>query len=316
MQDAAASGLDVPVDKHKFTSWSLTDKEVANQPQIALEMFGRKKGFELAKAVLLDIFGVITLANYGAPAIAAITPTNFDADMVVDISTACDTAYWSEQGRSLILLSSLHATLRKDNTLQNASAFGGSEVNGMQVAANPLEILSVNHLRKTQQGGRLSIPLADRLTALGIILGGVGISGHAGRQSDVGQEGRWPVSKSKRPPLTDHDAKKYGIVNTCSAARSVLKRVGVSTDSLLARHFAGDIGELNESDIMLHLEDVAAGDILSRYDLGGDDRVWLLTSRSGGRPRTEITSPLSYLLSPERFKLAQSPALGARAAQT
>jgi len=122
------------------------------------------------------------------------------------------------------------------------------------------------------------------------------------------------VSKSKRPPLTDHDAKKYGIVNTCSAARSVLNRVGVSTDSLLARHFAGDIGELNESDILLHLKDVAAGDILSRYDLGGDDRVWLLTTRYG-RPLTYITSPLCYFLSPERFKLAQSPALGARAAQ-
>ena len=90
---------------------------------------------------------------------------------------------------------------------------------------------------------------------------------------------------------------------------------GISTDSLLARHFAGDIGELNESDIMLHMKDVALGDILSRYDLGGDDRVWLITPRYGDRPRTEITYPLSYFLSPERFKLAQSPALGAQAAQ-
>jgi len=122
------------------------------------------------------------------------------------------------------------------------------------------------------------------------------------------------VSKSKRPPRTDHDAKKYGVVITFELARKVLNRLGITTDSLLARHFAGDVGELNESDIMLHLEDVAAGDILSRYDLGGDDRVWLLTTRYG-RPLTYITSPLCYFLSPERFKLAQSPALGARAAQ-
>jgi len=124
------------------------------------------------------------------------------------------------------------------------------------------------------------------------------------------------VSKSKQPPLHDHDAQKYGVVYTCEEARRVLDRLGISTDSLLARHFAGDIGELNESDILLHLKDVAAGDILSRYDLGGDDRVWILTSRSGGRPRTEITSPLSYMLCPERFKLAQPPAQDARAAQT
>lgn len=124
---AAASGLDVAIDRHKQIGWGLTDKELAEQPQISLEMFGKKKGFALAKAVLLDIWGLITAAKYGAPVFTT-TASLFDSDDVVDISAALDDAKWPEMGRSLIIANSLHAQLRKDGSLKDSSAFGGSEV--------------------------------------------------------------------------------------------------------------------------------------------------------------------------------------------
>lgn len=126
MQDSTQEGLDVALDQHKFVSWYLTDKEVANQPQVELERFGRQKGFQLAKAVLVDIWGLILAANYGAAAYTG-PASDFDSDEVIEISKLCDDADWPENGRSMVLSSAFHAALRKDPALKDASAFGGSE---------------------------------------------------------------------------------------------------------------------------------------------------------------------------------------------
>ena len=126
MQDADADGLDVSIDKHKFVSWGLTDTELSKNPQLNIEEFGQQKGFQLAKAVLQDIWSIITLANYGAAAFVGAAGA-FDADDVVDISAACDAASWPEMNRSLILGATYHASLRKDNAVQDASAYGNAD---------------------------------------------------------------------------------------------------------------------------------------------------------------------------------------------
>lgn len=125
-QDADATGVDVSINKHKFVSWGLSDTEIATMPQLALEAFGKQKGFQLAKAVLVDILSLVTNANYGAAVFTGAAST-FDSDDVVDIGAACDAADWADEGRSLILSGSYHAALRKSAALKDASAFGGSE---------------------------------------------------------------------------------------------------------------------------------------------------------------------------------------------
>jgi hypothetical protein len=127
VQDSTAEGLDVSLNKHKFVSWGLNDTEISQNPQLSLERFGRQKGFQLAKAVLQDIWSVVTLANYGAAAFVG-TATTFDSDDVVDIGKACDDADWPEDDRSLILSSAYHAALRKDQPIQDASAYGTNDV--------------------------------------------------------------------------------------------------------------------------------------------------------------------------------------------
>lgn len=127
MQDSTAEGKDVSLDRHKFASWSLTDKEIANQPQIELERFGQQKGFQLAKAVVQDIFGLILAANFaeiGHTGLAA----NFDSDSVVDIGKIADDNDWPEMGRALVLSAAYHAALRKDPALKDASAYAGGDV--------------------------------------------------------------------------------------------------------------------------------------------------------------------------------------------
>lgn len=126
MQNSDADGLDVSIDKHKFVGWKIKDKDWWEKPQLELQRFGRQKGFALAKAVLQDIWSLVTAANYGAAAFTGAAAV-FDADDVVDISDVCDQADWPDAGRSLILKTSYHAALRKDNVVQQANTFGSSE---------------------------------------------------------------------------------------------------------------------------------------------------------------------------------------------
>jgi hypothetical protein len=126
MQDADAEGLDITLNKHKFVSWSLTDQEIAKQPQLEIQNFGRQKGFQLAKAVLQDIFTLITAANYGSAAFTGAAST-FDADDVVDIRGTCSAADWPLGMRALIIDDAYYTYLLKDNAIQDASASGSSD---------------------------------------------------------------------------------------------------------------------------------------------------------------------------------------------
>lgn len=124
--DISAEGKDVTLNKHKFVSWGLTDKELVDRPLLELQRFGRQKGFQLAKAVLQDILTLVTAANFGDPAFTG-PASGFDADDVVDINVACDDADWPEMGRGLILKPAYHGALRKDEAIQSADRYGSSD---------------------------------------------------------------------------------------------------------------------------------------------------------------------------------------------
>jgi hypothetical protein len=126
MQDADATGVDVDINKHKFVSWALTDTEISNSSLISLERFGYQKGFQLAKAVLQDVWSVVTNANFANKTIS--TAANFDSDDVADIMGAVDVLNWPENMRSMILSSPYYTALIKDNTVQGTLGVGGSEV--------------------------------------------------------------------------------------------------------------------------------------------------------------------------------------------
>lgn len=124
MQNADVTGKDITIDKRKFVSWALTSQEIANNPQLSMDMFTEQKAFQLAKAFQQDVWSIITAANYGAAASTGLASA-FDSDDVVDIATACDTADWPEFMRSLILKETYYNALLKDSGLSDASAYNG-----------------------------------------------------------------------------------------------------------------------------------------------------------------------------------------------
>jgi hypothetical protein len=126
VQDADAEGKDITINKHKFVSWGLTDTEIATMPQLQVESFFTAKGYQLAKAVLQDVFSVVTLANYGAAAFTGVA-SGFDSDDVIDIKNACDLVSMPATLRSLVLGDSYVNALLKDSSIKGADSFGNPD---------------------------------------------------------------------------------------------------------------------------------------------------------------------------------------------
>lgn len=126
-QDTEWKKAEVTIDKHKFVSMGLSDKDVFSTPAATLEMQARQKAFQLAKAVMLDIFSSITNANFGA-AVFAGAASGFDLDDVADIAGACDDAEMPEDPRGLVLARSYYTAVVKDNNMQDVSAAGTDQV--------------------------------------------------------------------------------------------------------------------------------------------------------------------------------------------
>lgn len=127
VDDSQADGLDISINKRKWVSWGLTSQELANNPQINMERWARQKGFRLAKAVLQDIWSVVTNANYGAAAFTGDAAV-FNSDDVADIETICDEALWPEMERALILKPAYYNGLTKDSKITGTVGLEESRV--------------------------------------------------------------------------------------------------------------------------------------------------------------------------------------------
>lgn len=124
--DATATGLDVVINRHKFMSWSTTDTELALNPIIEIQSFGRQMGSNLGIAVLSDIWSVITAANF--PRNTPVGPaSDFDSDNLIDVKAACDANSWPKAGRNTVLEAAHFNGLLKDGSLKSAANYGGPE---------------------------------------------------------------------------------------------------------------------------------------------------------------------------------------------
>lgn len=123
IQDADADKVDITLGLPQYVSWSLDDVEVARASGITMDLFGARKGHALAKAVMQDILGIVTLANYGAAAFTGAAST-FDEDDVADIAKVCDDADIPDEGRVLMLSNGYIAALRKVGAIKDTSGYG------------------------------------------------------------------------------------------------------------------------------------------------------------------------------------------------
>jgi hypothetical protein len=126
IQDLGSDAVEISLGEPVYVSGGLSDVEVANSSVLNLELYGRQKGFQLAKKVLQDVMGTITLANFGAAAFTG-AANLFDVDACVDLATVCDTANMPEDMRALILRETYMANLLKDQTATSFATYGSQD---------------------------------------------------------------------------------------------------------------------------------------------------------------------------------------------
>lgn len=86
---------------------------------------------------------------------------------------------------------------------------------------------------------------------------------------------------------------KLGRVVATPAAISLLESAGVAIWSLVARHVAGDFGDVDADDQQANEDAIRHGDrILSSYTLSNDEKIWVLTEAD--RSSTCVLTPDCY----------------------
>ena len=115
--DSTVDSLPVVLDKHKVQSLHLTDKEVSESSWVTLERLARSKARQLAQDVLTTLWGSITQANYGDPALDPVEATAFDASSVLKIREACAAVNMPASERALILDDAYYSNLLGDDKI-------------------------------------------------------------------------------------------------------------------------------------------------------------------------------------------------------
>ena len=113
--DSEASSVAVTLDRHKYKTVHLTAKEAATTSIPLLEKLVTTAAQQLAIDVMSDILTSITAANFGTPAIPAISAEDFGYKTIIKIREACAAAKMPQDSRALVLDNSYFSALLADD---------------------------------------------------------------------------------------------------------------------------------------------------------------------------------------------------------
>lgn len=113
--DSTVTVVPVTLNRHKYKTVHVTAKESAETAMGVLETLVEAAAQQLAQDVLVDIFGCITAANFGAPGITALAATAFDYKKVLSLREACGNAKMPPNPRSLVLDSGYYTNMLADD---------------------------------------------------------------------------------------------------------------------------------------------------------------------------------------------------------
>lgn len=118
----------IALDQHLFTTWTLTDTDVAESSAVELERFGYQKGGDIAKAVFQNILGEVLVANYPDAAGFTGAGSDFDGDDVADLRGDM-TAEGIDPGQcSLVIGNDYWTGLLKDTNINGAINYGSADI--------------------------------------------------------------------------------------------------------------------------------------------------------------------------------------------
>lgn len=118
----------IALDQHLYTTWTVTDTDVAESSAVELERFGYQKGGDIAKAVFENILAEVTVANYGNPAGFTGAGSDFDGDDVADLRQNM-TDEGIDPGQCAIVMGNSYWTgLLKDTNINGAINYGSADI--------------------------------------------------------------------------------------------------------------------------------------------------------------------------------------------
>jgi hypothetical protein len=115
--DSTVTVVPVTLNRHKYKTVHVTAKESSETALNVLETLVEAAAQQLAQDVLVDIFGCITLANFGAPGITALAATAFDYKKVLSLREACGNAKMPPNPRSLVLDAGYYTNMLADDVV-------------------------------------------------------------------------------------------------------------------------------------------------------------------------------------------------------
>ena len=115
--DSTVTVVPVTLNRHKYKTVHVTAKESSETALNVLETLVEAAAQQLAQDVLVDIFGCITLANFGAPGSTALAATAFDYKKVLSLREACGNAKMPPNPRSLVLDAGYYTNMLADDVV-------------------------------------------------------------------------------------------------------------------------------------------------------------------------------------------------------
>lgn len=120
------TGVTISLTNHKIVSVDLTDVQVANSSNADLEKWGRQAGAAMAEAIVTDVWGLITSANFGT-AVITTAATNFVYSQVNKLRKLLNQAKAPTEGRSLFMDGDSMEALLNDSSIKASFATSLSE---------------------------------------------------------------------------------------------------------------------------------------------------------------------------------------------
>lgn len=115
----------ISLNRHKFVTWHVTDKERSNSSAVELERFGYQKGGDLANAVFQDILSAVVTASF--PDEVACLSTDFGVDEVAELRQEAVKNSLPIDNTSLLLSPEYYGNLIQDSAVASALAYGGND---------------------------------------------------------------------------------------------------------------------------------------------------------------------------------------------
>ena len=166
--DGSVLGRSITVNRRKYQNLNYSSQDVRDQPFLLTDDILAQKVDKLVQDVSDDIFGSVTLANFGA-AVYTGAASGMNIGVVADLQKVAIDAEWPQARRSLVLNSSYHAKLITDSAVIGAMNYGSPDA--IRTGTVP-ELLGFNYVggAKVPANGQNLVGFIAVPSALGIAM--------------------------------------------------------------------------------------------------------------------------------------------------